>query len=379
MTIFYWVPWAPVPQGGIKQAFRHVQALVDAGRDASVLMGDPRVQTWFPSRAPVAHLRTHPFSLIASRLGRRVNSVAWLGAPVAPVVQLAGGRRRRLSSDDYIVMPEFYGGMLPACGFGSRMVIFNQGAQCTYNFCAPDSPAPVSLDVRRLVGLIGVSELIRDCVAYVAPDLPIFLTPNGVDTARFHPGEAKRRQIAYMPRKLPGTVTQVLQMVRARGALRDWTLCPIDGVGEDEVARRLRGSAVFLSTCHDEGFGLPPLEAGACGCIVVGYTGIAARQFMRPEFCHPVPQGDILAFAQTLERVLRQYDADPAPLLAQARAFAAHVHDSYSLARESEAVVAVWDELIRRGAAAVDRIDAPALPALATATREAGTARAAVA
>jgi len=48
-------------------------------------------------------------------------------------------------------------------------------------------------------------------------------------------------------------------------------------VADIVVADILRSSRVFLSFSQREGFGLPPLEALACGCAVVGYHGFGGR------------------------------------------------------------------------------------------------------
>jgi glycosyltransferase involved in cell wall biosynthesis len=119
-------------------------------------------------------------------------------------------------------------------------------------------------------------------------------------------------------------------------------LCPIDAVGEDDVARMLGESAIFLSTCQSEGFGLPPLEAAACGCIVIGYTGEAAKQFMLPEYCFPIEQGNILLLAATLERVIKEYENDPTEIIAQAMRFSLHARNKYSKAVEKKGVVEAW-------------------------------------
>lgn len=128
-----------------------------------------------------------------------------------------------------------------------------------------------------------------------------------------------------------------------------WDLCPIDGMGEADVARLLRESAIFLSTCHDEGFGLPPLEAGASGCVVLGYTGYAAREFMLPEYCYPIAQGDVLGFAQTLETVIFEFNANPQRLLSLATSYAKFLGDHYSKSLEGQRVVAAWKDICPEG------------------------------
>lgn len=332
--------------GGVKQAFRHVEALVDAGWDAHILVPDMRTQSWFDSRAPVARIRDHWLPSWLQRPSYKRNAIDWLGSPKSPKVFLNGGATsRRFDSNDVIVFPEFYGKQLIRCGFGSKLVVFNQNAHYTFGFSTYADELPDLVSSEKLLGVMSVSDHVRDYLTYAFPSLQVLMTPNGVDPRRFFPTREKKRQIAFMPRKLPSTIVQVLQILKSRGKLQGWELCPIDGVGEDEVARRLRDSAIFMSTCHDEGFGLPPLEAGACGCVVVGFCGQAAREFMRPEFCFPVDQGDVLQFAQTLERVMAQYEQDPSGLLDQSARYAEFIHKNYSLEREQNAAVEAWKSL----------------------------------
>ncbi|HEY0818652.1 MAG TPA: glycosyltransferase [Rhizobacter sp.] len=349
LTIFYICPWSPHPTGGIKQIFRHVEALHDAGFDAYVLALESTMPSWFDSSAAVARLSSRRRFWDLRRASRRKNQIPWLTGAVGPEVHIERrGQQplaRRLGADDIIVLPEYFGKALQPCGFGSKLVVFNQNAHYTFTGFAHSDLAENFIYRGHVLGALGVSRHICDYLSFAFRDLSVLLTPNGVDASRFFPQGEKKKQIAFMPRKLPTSIVQVLQILRSRGALEGWTLCPIDGMSEAEVALRLRESAIFLSTCHDEGFGLPPLEAGASGCVVVGYTGYAAREFMLPQYCYPVPQGDVLEFAQTLERVLVEYSGNPQRLQQQAADYVDFLRTHYSKDAESRSVVAAWSQL----------------------------------
>lgn len=349
MTIFYICPWAEKPTGGIKQIFRHVEALAAAGFDSHVLVLDSTIPNWFDSPAPVATVNPPRFKLIPRRSDWKKNRIDWIGLPVSPFINMGGSKeknKRRLDSNDILVLPEYPGKKLKPCGFGSRLAIFNQNAHYTFAGFSYDDDTGESIYRKDLLAALAVSNHTAEYLKFAFPDLRVLLTPNGVDGARFHPGAtAKKRQIAFMPRKLPSNIVQVLQMLQSRGSLKGWALCPIDGMDEASVATSLRESAIFLSTCNDEGFGLPPLEAAASGCVVVGYTGHAAREFMLHEYCYPVGQGDVLAFAQTLEKLLAEFDANPARLLQQGMAYAQFARTDYSKEREAQHVVAAWNEI----------------------------------
>lgn len=349
MTIFYICPWSPKPTGGIKQIFRHVEALNAAGFDAYVLALEPKMPAWFDSSAAIAKVKAQRRFWDLRRSARRKNQIPWLTAPVGPEIEIArpGARalERRLGGADIIVLPEYFGKALQPCGFGSKLVVFNQNAHYTFTGFAHADSLDGFIYRGHVLGALGVSQHICEYLRFAFRELPVLLTPNGVDGTRFFPGGEKKKQIAFMPRKLPTSIVQVLQMLRGRGSLDGWTLCPIDGMSEADVARSLRESAIFLSTCHDEGFGLPPLEAGASACVVVGYTGYAAREFMLPQYCYPIAQGDVLGFAQTLEAVLAEFTRDPQRLQQQAADYADFLRTHYSKEVEGRSVVQAWQQL----------------------------------
>jgi glycosyltransferase involved in cell wall biosynthesis len=94
----------------------------------------------------------------------------------------------------------------------------------------------------------------------------------------------KRLQIAVMPRKRAFEVKFIRDTYQqAFGEHRDVPWVILDSASEGEVAETLRHSAVFLSMNRFEGFGLPPLEAMACGCIVVGFHGWGALDYARSD------------------------------------------------------------------------------------------------
>jgi len=76
-----------------------------------------------------------------------------------------------------------------------------------------------------------------------------------------------------------------------------------------ELARLMAMCDVFVSASWWEGFGLPPLEAMACGAPVVMTDSHGGREYAKPgENCLMVPPRDPSALAQAVLQVLR----DPA-------------------------------------------------------------------
>jgi glycosyltransferase involved in cell wall biosynthesis len=350
LAIFYYCPFSTKPNGGNKQIHRHVTALHAAGFDAYVLVDHAKGTSWFETAAPVAVLARSVLQHAVRAVNRRPNPLSWLQTARAPVVMVQrDGKRadRQIDAKDVIVMPEFYGKRLQMPAFDTRLVIFNQNAHYTYlGFSPTDELRGFPYLDRNLLGVLAVSEHIVEYLRFAFPKLDLTLTPNGVDTALFAPAAVKRRQIAYMPRKLSRDLVQVLQILRGRGSLEGWSLAAIDNMTETQVARVMSESAFFLSACESEGFGLPPLEAAACACTVVGYTGYAAREFMLPQYCYPIDQGDVLTFALRLEQLLADYGRQPGRLQQQAMDHATFVRERYSASREAANVVAAWSRWV---------------------------------
>src|SRR5260370_41830022 len=206
-----------------------------------------------------------------------------------------------MSRQDVPVVPEWYGAGRAALPEGPRIVVFNQNAYQTFDGLADTSPpgAPYR-GLQGLEALVVVSQDNAQCLRFAFPDIPVALVRNAIDPAVFHlPAQPAGRRLALMPRKRPDDARLLLRMLSARGSLDGWEIVVIENRSESETAELLRSCSVFLSFSSREGFGLPAAEAMACGCYVVGFDGIAGREFFRPEVPSPVADGDVLQFAQT--------------------------------------------------------------------------------
>lgn len=147
------------------------------------------------------------------------------------------------------------------------------------------------VDWNRLTHIrcLTVSDFSRRYLLEQAGFSTVDVVSPGVDTAVFRPGEGPRRQrIAYMPRKWPGLAERLQEHVT--GAI-EWL--PIDGASEAETAEILAGSTIFLNLGRGEGFGLPPLEAMAAGCIVCGFAGQGTSDFATRDNGFWAAEGDL--------------------------------------------------------------------------------------
>jgi glycosyltransferase involved in cell wall biosynthesis len=174
--------------------------------------------------------------------------------------------------------------------------------------------------------------------------VPVIRIRIGVDAAFRRPADADRpRRLAYMPRKRPEEARQVLGMLRLRGALDGWEVLALDGLSQAEVADCLSECSLFLSFSQLEGFGLPPLEALASGCFVIGYSGFGGQEYFDPRYALEVPDSDVVSLTRTTEQWLRSHpDGITATEASAASVFAL---SSYGPAQEAADVRHAFDTL----------------------------------
>jgi glycosyltransferase involved in cell wall biosynthesis len=204
--------------------------------------------------------------------------------------------------------------------------------------------------LREADAIVAVSEFTRTEaveLAGVSPDR-VRVVPNGVDVV-FGP-DGQRAEGDYVlavatlePRKNLGRAVAAarelgveLRVVGARG----WGGVDVDGwVGEipdAELAALYRGARCVVYPSLYEGFGLPVLEAMACGTPVVTSLGTAMEE-VAGEAAVLVDPLDVSAIAEGMRAAVARRD-ELVPLgLELARSFTWH--------RAADAVVALWREL----------------------------------
>lgn len=276
-TVYYLCPDTNSPTGGVRVIYKHVDMLNSLGIKAAVLHHQSGFScTWF----------SHETKIVAAD-------------------QIA------LSPADLLVVPEFYGPSLKRLPNWIRVVLFNQNCYQMFTDSQRLTNWPDFSAATGVKAMLVVSTDNLEYMRYALPRLRIERIRNSLDSNIFYPqSERPGRRIGVMPRRRGAHWREVHRLLSIRGVLNDWEVVSIDGNSEAETADLLRSCSIFLSFSEREGFGLPPAEAMACGCYVVGYTGFAGREYFDADYCVPVEEGNVLAFAKAIEEAVCSFGAN---------------------------------------------------------------------
>jgi hypothetical protein len=308
-------PEWPTPSGGVRKIYRHVDVLNANGIQAAVVHQQRGYRTpWFANQTNVVF-----------------HEDEWPPRP-----------------DDILLVPELLSWQVMIMTPGVRKVVFNQNAYQVFN----DPTPPISELIAPynhpdFLATIVVSDDSKRYINFGFPQHPVFRLHNSLDPNVFRYEPNKKRQIAMMPRKKREDAIQIVNLLAFRRQLNEFVVTQIHNVTEEESARILRESQIFMSLCTYEGSPLPPLEAMACGCIVIGYHGRGGAEYVNDNWAFPIEAEDVVGFAQTLEQILHGLRTNPAPLLDKARRASEFVSSTYTLQREEQDILDAWTHILQ--------------------------------
>ena len=304
------------PSGGVRKLYRHVDILNAAGIPAIILHQAQGFRTsWFANDTKVSSFHETP-----------------------------------PGAGDVLLVPEILAWQFVSLAPGVPKIIFNQNAYQTFAWRQPQHTV-VPYRHPEFLATIVVSEDSRQYIEYTFPGHRVLRIHHSVEPELFHFQAEKKPQIALMPRKKDADINQVLGLLRYRGSLEGFTVVEIQDKTEAQTAQILRESMIFLSFSELEGWGLPPMEAMACGCVTIGYDGRGGREFFREPYALPIEPEDVTRFASTVERVIGDLKANRAPLAVTTREVSEFILNEYPPSREAEDVVRAWGEILDRDVA----------------------------
>lgn len=308
-TVYVLTPDLPAAVGGVRQHYRLVDTLNEAGIRAAIVHRDEGFRCrWFENTTPVVY-----------------------------------AKRTVATQDDLIVFPEEMIGLIPKLAPGVRKIVFNQNAYTTFLWDLSEAETRAAYYDRDVWSTAVVSEDNLVYMRKVFPDIRIDRVRYEIDASAYHTRDAKRRVVSYMPRKRKLESTEVLALLRASHALEGWEVLTIDGVSEGRAAEMIRESSVFLSFSQREGFGLPPAEAMASGCLVIGFDGFGGKEFFG-DHALTIPDGDVQTYFAVVADVLRSWDGQQARFASMARAGAQLVASGYSPEAHRQSIVPMFTE-----------------------------------
>ncbi len=276
-----------------------------------------------------------------------------------------------LTAEDVWVVPEGWPHALsPGLAAKALCVVYVQNWAFLHGHL-PQNVTWQQLEVHFLAVSQPVAWFVEQTIGHVPPivrpslDQNIFFAPPNRKTI----SEQETVRIAWMPRKNKALALQVRTLFEARNPKAQVEWLSIHGKEPHEVADILRTAEVFLATGFPEGFGLPPLEAMACGCLVVGFSGLGAWDYFKQALpatlgygmvpwapvredvswgpnVFAVADADTLAACMALEyavQVLREDGEKLAAIRHAGRCTA----NAYNVLQQKEQVLAVWQEYER--------------------------------
>lgn len=318
MTLFFLVPDWDIPSAGVRKLYKDVEALNQGGISAVVLHERPDFRiTWFRHNVPVCSFTNAAISL----------------------------------QKDILVIPEIYGPQISQIAPGAKRVVYNQNSQNTFLGSDPAATIAAYRDP-SVLAILAASERDEVYLKSAFPEKKVFPIRYSVDPGLFYFQVEKKRQIAYMGHKRREEIVQVTNLLTLRGKLQGFELVPIENRTEEECARILRESQIFLSFSHPEGFSLVACEALASGCCVVGYFDRLLFREFEPYVCCPVPVGDILGFVESVENLVSWLSdkvpaEDPLQYVQEIGLQASQfVHREFSPEKEQRRTLEIWERIL---------------------------------
>lgn len=340
--IYFLCPNNNLKSGGTKQIYRQVETLNKNGFKAFVLLQDKKKQKWFHSNAPIAY-SPHLFKILKYTLLNRKKGLL-------EKLKLWYLKKKSVILDDdtILVFPEIYGDKIHTIAPKTKKVIFNQNCYYTFNHYLFEKDYEQNpYNNPNILATIVVSENSLTYMNSTFGSSQFYKLTLGIDSSIFSYSDKKQKQICFMPRKLSDDIRQVILILKQKENLKNWKFISIENMTEREVAQIMKESILFLSFNHREGFGLPPAEAMACGCYVIGYHGQGGKEYFKHDFSSVIEDGNIIEYVKKIEEITMVYEKNPNLILEKGRQASEFILSNYSIKKEEESTINIWNNILK--------------------------------
>jgi glycosyltransferase involved in cell wall biosynthesis len=344
--LFFLTTDANEPSGGRKMTYNLVDLLVKNGFEAYALHQKMNFRyDWFNNNTPVAYTYQIKMHRARKNIIKYILLVLKLIALDFSALSYKTTKRVQINNNDILVIPCNRLSFVDEILQGVKKVILSQSPYLFFRsylgsgeqnkFYHPD-----------ITALITMSKMNYELQRFCFPGVKIYNVPAFIDELVFTYKQGKKRQIIYMPRRNSDDSEALKNLLKYRDRLQGFSIVPVDNLTQEEVAQIYQDSLIFLSFSKREGFGLPPAEAMACGCIVIGYSGNGGDEFFHEDLCFKINEGDLLHYAQTVESVIEEYLTDPARLDKLRRRASDYILQTYSKDKTESILLDVWNEIL---------------------------------
>lgn len=296
--IFFYCSSSNLPSGGRKMIYQIVDLInnSDFEHEAYVLHNKPNFRlSWFHNTTKVKSIR-----LYASRSKKTIlkKKIDWLLNDII----LKKTNEVLLSNQDVIFLAET---QIEISKFftNNSVIIFNQNP---FFFLKKSYPKRLIFDKENnmIYKFFCYSESNYKIFTSIFPNINARHGQLYIDETKFFYKKKKKMQILYMPRRRKDDFSLLSTLIKYDHKFNDIEFIPLENMNQSEIAEKMRESLFFLSFSYKEGFGLPPAEAMACGCIVIGYTGIAGLEYFNKDYCFPIEEENIFEYYLTLSECM---------------------------------------------------------------------------
>ena len=138
-------------------------------------------------------------------------------------------------------------------------------------------------------------------------DLPCHVVINGIDLDVFHADskQVKENKVLILNRRNIADAREAINLLSDETRKKAEFVILENQYSQTEIAEFFREADIFLAIGYPEGFALPPLEAMACGCAVIGFTGGGGLDHMIDGKTALVAEdGNVHELAECLQQVL---------------------------------------------------------------------------